>query len=97
MENLVTPFRSSYQNSRVLVTGHTGFKGSWLSPWLRMMDAEVYRYSLDPPTTPHLYRLLSAQIFADEKIDDIRNVPTLTEKFTHWPCAFLRRLTAPVE
>ena len=37
-----------YKNKKVLITGHTGFKGSWLSIWLNIIGAEVYGYSLDP-------------------------------------------------
>ena len=45
-------FGGIYQGKKVLVTGHTGFKGSWLSHWLVMMGAEVYGYSLAPETEP---------------------------------------------
>jgi CDP-glucose 4,6-dehydratase len=46
-----------WQGKRILVTGHTGFKGSWLSLWLKLMGAEVSGYALDPPTSPSLYDL----------------------------------------
>lgn len=48
MEGLVAYFR----DKRVLVTGHTGFKGSWLTLWLAHLGAEVYGYALAPPTVP---------------------------------------------
>ncbi|UFN49761.1 CDP-glucose 4,6-dehydratase [Roseomonas sp. OT10] len=48
-------FFGAYAGRRVLVTGHTGFKGSWLSLWLRQLGAEVIGVSLDPPTTPSHY------------------------------------------
>ena len=41
---------SFYQSKRVLLTGHTGFKGSWLSIWLQKLGAEVFGYALDPGT-----------------------------------------------
>ena len=41
-----------FNKKRVIVTGHTGFKGSWLSLWLKMLGAEVHGISLPPPTTP---------------------------------------------
>ena len=41
-----------FKGSRVLVTGHTGFKGSWLSFWLELLGAQVYGLSLDVPTSP---------------------------------------------
>ncbi|WP_104370853.1 CDP-glucose 4,6-dehydratase [Desulfocucumis palustris] len=48
---------SFWNGRRVLITGHTGFKGSWLSLWLHKLNAEVIGYSLSPPTKPSLYDL----------------------------------------
>jgi CDP-glucose 4,6-dehydratase len=48
--------RSFWAGKRVLVTGHTGFKGSWLALWLQALGADVVGLSLDPPTTPSLFR-----------------------------------------
>jgi CDP-glucose 4,6-dehydratase len=47
--------RSFWQGRRVFLTGHTGFKGSWLSLWLNMLGADVTGYALDPPTQPNLF------------------------------------------
>lgn len=56
MENLVkTCFGGAYSDKRVLVTGHTGFKGSWLVVWLLQLGAEVCGYSKDIPTEPSLF------------------------------------------
>ena len=44
---------SFWQNRKVLITGHTGFKGSWLSFWLKHLGAKVYGISLPPNTNPH--------------------------------------------
>ncbi|MGH7995342.1 MAG: CDP-glucose 4,6-dehydratase, partial [Opitutaceae bacterium] len=55
MENLVTMFAEAYRNRRVLVTGHTGFKGAWLCEWLLALGAEVTGFSLSPPTSPSLF------------------------------------------
>lgn len=44
-----------WQGRKVFLTGHTGFKGSWLSLWLQMLGAEVLGYSLEPPTEPNLF------------------------------------------
>ena len=44
-----------WNGKRVLVTGHTGFKGGWLSLWLHQLGARVVGYSLAPPTTPSLF------------------------------------------
>lgn len=57
-----------WQGKRVLVTGHTGFKGGWLSLWLKHLGAEVSGFALSPPTQPSLYQLASI----DRQINDIR-------------------------
>ncbi len=64
---------NNYKFKRVLVTGHTGFKGSWLTQWLILLQAEVYGYALDPPTSPSLYYQLGNESKIGSKIDDIRN------------------------
>jgi CDP-glucose 4,6-dehydratase len=55
LEDMVT--KTFWKNRRVLITGHTGFKGSWLSLWLQLLGADVIGYSLPPPTAPGLYEL----------------------------------------
>jgi CDP-glucose 4,6-dehydratase len=50
---------SFYKEKNILVTGHTGFMGSWLTKWLTMLDAEVCGYALDPPTQPNMYETLN--------------------------------------
>jgi CDP-glucose 4,6-dehydratase len=47
--------QSFWQDKRIFLTGHTGFKGSWLSMMLSRMGAVVCGYALNPPTTPSLY------------------------------------------
>lgn len=49
-------FNNVYKGKKVLVTGNTGFKGSWLSAWLLMVGAEVYGYSNDVPTNPSMLK-----------------------------------------
>lgn len=51
-------FNNVYKGKKVLVTGNTGFKGSWLSAWLLMVGAEVYGYSNDVPTSPSMFETL---------------------------------------
>ena len=48
--------RSFWKDRRVFLTGHTGFKGSWLSLWLSTLGARVVGYALDPPTSVESHR-----------------------------------------
>ena len=54
MNNL---FKNVFEDKRVLITGHTGFKGSWLSLWLQKLGAKLVGYALEPPTAPSLFEL----------------------------------------
>ena len=54
----MNPFGDVYRGRRVFLTGHTGFKGSWLAAWLSEMGAEVTGFGLSPPTTPNHWDLL---------------------------------------
>ena len=49
-----------WKNKKVLITGHTGFKGTWLVHWLQLLGADVAGYALSPPTTPSLFELTDA-------------------------------------
>ena len=66
-----------YKNKKVLVTGYTGFKGSWLTQWLLLLNADVSGYSLQPPTSPSLYDQLNNDKNIQSKIDDVRNFESL--------------------
>lgn len=55
MEDLEVTSAEAFRGTRVLVTGHTGFKGSWLSIWLDVLGAKVAGFALDPPTTPSMF------------------------------------------
>ena len=80
-------FGGFYNKIKVLITGHTGFKGSWLALWLANLGADVTGYSLNPPTSPSHFDLLSAfpiLRFSDScssVISDIRDVDKLNETF----------------
>ena len=58
----------TYQGKTVLITGHTGFKGSWLALWLESLGAKVIGYSLDPPTDPSVFQATGLS----DRIIDIR-------------------------
>ncbi|MBE0675034.1 MAG: CDP-glucose 4,6-dehydratase [Bacteroidales bacterium] len=66
-------FNGFYSGRRVFLTGHTGFKGSWLSLLLNWLGADVYGYALKPNTKPNLYNLLRLDEYVHSYIDDIRN------------------------
>jgi CDP-glucose 4,6-dehydratase len=68
---------TSYRDKRVLITGHTGFKGSWLTEWLLLLGARVTGYSLPPPTDPALFRQLGLQGRIDHIEADVRDAPAL--------------------
>jgi len=68
-----TFFGDFYKNRKVLITGHTGFKGSWLSIILHWLGADVYGYALKPHTTPSLYELANISQLVSSTIGDIRN------------------------
>ena len=68
-----------YKNKRVLVTGHTGFKGSWLCEWLLSLGAEVHGFALPPPTRPSLFNQLKlANRMKSHTIGDIRDLKSIT-------------------
>lgn len=67
-----------YKGKRVLVTGHTGFKGTWLCKLLIMAGAEVTGYSLEPPTDPDLFSISGIADYMTSVIGDIRDINTLT-------------------
>ena len=69
--------RQFWKGRRVFLTGHTGFKGSWLSLWLSMLGAEVVGYALDPPTSPSLYEQARVASGLRSIIADIRDYERL--------------------
>ncbi len=69
---------SFWQGRRIFITGHTGFKGGWLSLWLQAMGADVHGYALNPPTDPNLFA--AAEVgkgMASSVIADIRDADSL--------------------
>jgi len=72
-------FNGFYEGRRVLVTGHTGFKGAWLSLWLKTLRAKVWGLSLPPPTQPNLHEIIRAGTFEGESKCDIRDLDDLAQ------------------
>ena len=68
-----------WHGKRVLVTGHTGFKGGWLVLWLQRLGAQVTGIGLSPNTTPNLFDLTKIQELCDSHFCDIRNAKQLTK------------------
>jgi CDP-glucose 4,6-dehydratase len=71
-------FGGLYAGKRVFVTGHTGFKGSWLCEWLLGLGAEVTGYSLQPPTQPALFEQLGLAGRLRHIVGDIQDLPGLS-------------------
>jgi CDP-glucose 4,6-dehydratase len=78
MENLVNPSADFWAGKKVLLTGHTGFKGAWLFMWLKRLGANVHGYSLSPETAPNL-AVLGGIVENEEfsTIGDIRDADSL--------------------
>ena len=66
-------FNDIYRGKRVLVTGNTGFKGSWLTTWLLMCGADVYGYSVDIPSKPSMFETLDLENRIKHHYGDVRN------------------------
>jgi len=69
--------RSFWEGKRVFLTGHTGFKGGWISLWLAQLGAEVKGYALEPATTPSLFEIARVGEVVESDIGDIRNLEQL--------------------
>lgn len=76
----IVPSPSVWTGRRVLLTGHTGFKGSWLARWLATLGAEVHGLALDPPTDPSLYEMADVgRIVRSDHRVDLRDLEAVTE------------------
>ena len=73
-------FGSFYNGKKVLVTGHTGFKGSWLCTWLLDLGAQVFGYSIDVPTNPSLFLESSLDKKIDHQFGDVRDYEKLQQR-----------------
>lgn len=71
-----------WKGKKVLITGHSGFKGTWLTLWLTSLGAEVIGYSLDPPSNPNLYEITDASQDCYSLLGDINDFSKLSETIT---------------
>ena len=87
-------FANIYKNKKVLVTGHTGFKGSWLTTWLLELGADVCGISIDIPTTPAMFDELKLEEKIEHHIADVRDLPSMKKIIHSYKPDFLFHLAA---
>ena len=83
-----------YKNKKVFITGHTGFKGSWLTTILYYFGAEIKGYALTPATEPALYNVLSVNKLCNSIIGDIRNTAFLQKQIIEFQPDIIFHLAA---
>ena len=83
-----------WKNKRILITGHTGFKGSWLSIWLKTMGAEITGYALEPYTDRDNFVVTDLQNSIDHVIGDVRDFENLSGIFREYNPEFVFHLAA---
>jgi CDP-glucose 4,6-dehydratase len=94
MVKMETLFSGVYSGKTVLVTGHTGFKGSWLILWLQLLGARVIGYALPPHTEPSLFQLSNAQEGITHIIGDTRDLSKVREVCQTYKPDFVFHLAA---
>src|SRR6187402_3471286 len=78
--------RSFFGGKKVFITGHTGFKGSWLTLWLNKLGADIKGYALKPEEEHSLYSLIRGDDLCDSIIADIRDLAKLSKEISgHQP------------
>jgi len=83
-----------FRNKKILITGHTGFKGSWLSLWFENLGAEVLGVSKDIPTKPSHFKLINLDRKIKNKFVDITNLKKLKKIFINYKPDFVFHLAA---
>ena len=77
---MINRIETTLAGKTVLVTGHTGFKGSWLTLWLQQLGAHVAGLALEPPTNPSMFELCRLADGIDHAIGDIRDYATVRDR-----------------
>jgi CDP-glucose 4,6-dehydratase len=91
----MTPMNKAFwQGKRVLITGHTGFKGSWLATWLRRLGADVIGYSLPAPTVPSMYEAVRVGDGIRSIEGDVRDLQSLEECLSRYAPEIVIHLAA---
>lgn len=83
-----------YRGKKVFITGHTGFKGTWLSRMLVNLGAEVTGYGLEPPTEPNLFTILDMERHMRSVIGDVRDYENLKRAFDEFQPEIVLHLAA---
>ena len=83
-----------FRNKRVFLTGHTGFKGTWLTMLLNKMGAEVMGYALEPNTSPSMYNVVNATGYCQSVIGELRNRELLEKTMAEFGPDFIFHLAA---
>ncbi|MBX9742855.1 MAG: CDP-glucose 4,6-dehydratase [Chthoniobacterales bacterium] len=87
-------FSNTYAGKKVFLTGHTGFKGSWLAEWLLQLGAEVHGYALAPKKTEPLFNQLGLSSRLHHQVADLRDKDTLEESLLSFQPDFVFHLAA---
>jgi CDP-glucose 4,6-dehydratase len=94
VENLVNSRLAIFRDKKVLLTGHTGFKGAWLALWLQKLGAGVTGFALPPATDPNLFDLLQLNRQLDSRIGDIRDASVVAKLVGETQPDFILHLAA---
>ena len=87
-------FSDIYKGKKVLVTGHTGFKGTWLTTWLVNLGAQVVGVSKDIPTQPSMFEILGLEDKIQHHLIDVRDFESLSQIITSEKPDFVFHLAA---
>ena len=86
--------KKTFKNKKVIVTGHTGFKGAWLTFWLKKLGANILGISYNSKTKPSIYKTLNLKDGIKNKNLDIRNLKKLRKEVQNFKPDFVFHLAA---